>query len=99
MDGKQNTKNSAYKLTLLHFIQILSVDYFHCWGHAVSLQPGRSRVRFPVLVVAQSSSEIPEGLMNNPVLCRVRLDKCAKKYTGFRVLSQSFFKNLCNLTV
>jgi hypothetical protein len=69
MDGKQNTKNSAYKLTLLHFIQILSVDYFHCWGHAVSLQPGRSRVRFPVLVVAQSSSEIPEGLMNNPVLC------------------------------
>jgi len=23
-----------------------------------------------VLVVAQSSSEIPEGLMNNPVLCR-----------------------------
>ena len=25
-----------------------------------------------VLVVAQSSSEIPEGLMNNPVLCRVK---------------------------
>ena len=23
-----------------------------------------------VLVVAQSSSEIPEGLMNNPVLCK-----------------------------
>ena len=24
-----------------------------------------------VLVVAQSSSEIPEGLMNNPVLCKI----------------------------
>ena len=24
-----------------------------------------------VLVVAQSSSEIPEGLMNNPVYCKI----------------------------
>ena len=27
-----------------------------------------------VLVVAQSSSEIPEGLMNNPVLCSFRVN-------------------------
>ena len=33
-----------------------------------ALGPGRTVSAVSVLVVAQSSSEIPEGLMNNPVL-------------------------------
>ena len=35
-----------------------------------------------VLVVAQSSSEIPEGLMNNPVLC-IKFIKDQGKYFNF----------------
>ena len=36
-----------------------------------------------VLVVAQSSSEIPEGLMNNPVLCSTSPDHSCQ--TGLAV--------------
>ena len=40
-----------------------------------------------VLVVAQSSSEIPEGLMNKPVY----------KYQAYQVINQiSFFRQLLN---
>ena len=35
-----------------------------------------------VLVVAQSSSEIPEGLMNNPVLYAYMEDTLTKDVTG-----------------
>jgi hypothetical protein len=42
-------QKSVYTLSLLNFIQILSVDYFHSWWHAVSLYAGRSRVRFPIV--------------------------------------------------
>jgi len=40
-----------------------------------------------VLVVAQSSSEIPEGIMNNPVYCAfVSLNNTFLLYLGPRVL-------------
>ena len=32
-----------------------------------------------VLVVAQSNSEVPEGLMNNPVLCRIHVSITTKR--------------------
>ena len=42
-----------------------------------------------VLVVAQSSSEIPEGLMNNPVYIYVSLLDVSRKDVKFSFLSDN----------
>ena len=40
-----------------------------------------------VLVVAQSSSEIPEGLMNNPVYSIILTNSCNKRSRNLKALS------------
>ena len=45
-----------------------------------------------VLVVAQSSSEIPEGLMNNPVLFCMRNKNVANKQTYDKPLREKSMK-------
>ena len=55
------------------------------WRDSLSIDMLLSAVS--VLVVAQSSSEIPEGLMNNPVCPRLVLDmdhRNANKFLAFK---------------
>ena len=45
-----------------------------------------SAVSILVLVVAQSSSEIPEGLMNNPVYIYIYKERERERETAFDIL-------------
>jgi len=55
-----------------------------------------------VLVVAQSSSEIPEGLMNNPVLyalCHVKLPKVSRYMSEYFHRKKSVENNCKNIFI